>query len=444
MGMREIGRDLDRRGTALLAGQLAAGLITAAVAVVLARGLGSTAYGQFALISTSVYFVAQVIDVRIFEAAVRFGSDHIAAGRPLQARGVLELGLVLNLCGGLVATGLIVLASALIADGLLGDADLTGPLVLYGFVAPMSGLQGASYAVLRVLDRFRRLATLTAAAAALRLAAAAGVMLLGGGLRSVLVALLAAEAINAIAMTAIAMRTIDSRLPSSLRFVDHARAIRSAWPRMARFLAASNATGTLRIVNTQADVLLVGLLASPAAAGVLKIARVYTTPLVMPALPYAQALLPQLMEAVSLGELERFHRLTRAAGRALARVLVPAAAAIAVTAPFTVPLLFGPGYGQAPLTILPLAIAAAIGGGLFWLQPAAVVLDLQTTSLRYLAAAPVVQVAVLLVAVPALGPPGAGVAAIALVLTWAALLLPAVQLRLARFATSATAAARIR
>jgi hypothetical protein len=72
------------------------------------------------------------------------------------------------------------------------------------------------------------------------------------------------------------------------------------------------------------------------------------------------------------------------------------------------------------------------------------VLDLQTTSLRYLAAATVVQVAVLLVAVPTLGPPGAGVAAIALVLTWAALLLPAVQLRLARFATSATAAARIR
>lgn len=436
MRAREIGRDLDRRGTVLLAGQLIAGVITIGVAIVLARGLGSTAYGQFALISTSVYFVAQVIDVRIFEAAVRFGSDYIATGRPLQARAVLELGLLLNLLGGLVATGLIMLSSALIADQLLGAPGLRGSVVIYALVAPLSGLQGASYAVLRVLDRFTLLASLTAAAAALRLAAACGVILWAGGLRDALVALVAAEAIGAIVMTAIALRTVDSRLPSTLGFVEHARGIRSAWPRMARFLAASNATGTLRIINTQADVLVVGILASPAAAGVLKIARMFTAPLTMPAIPYGQALLPRLMEAVSLRQFGHFDQLTRAAGRALALLLTPIAVAIAATAPLTVPLLFGPGYEQAALTILPLAIAAAIGGGLFWLQPAALVLDLQTTSLRYLGVATLIQLALLVLLVPAIGPPGAGVAALALIVTWAALLLPAVRRRLDRVETS--------
>lgn len=443
MRVRKIGRDLGRRGTVLLAGQLTAAVLAAAVVIVLARGLGPTTYGRFALISTSVFFIAQVIDVRIFEAAVRFGSDYIAIGRPLQARAVLELGLLLNLLGGLIAVGLIALFSALIADRLLGDPGLSGSVVLYGLVAPLSGLQGASYAVLRVLDRFALLAALTVVAAALRLVAACAVILSAGGLREALVALLAAEAISAAAMTAVALRTIGMRLPSTLGFVEHARGVRSAWPRMGRFLAASNATGTLRIVNTQADVLLVGILASPAAAGVMKIARTFTTPLTMLAAPYAQALLPRLMQAVSLRQFGRFDQLTLAAGRSLAHVVIPIAAVIAVTAPLAVPLLFGPGYGQAALTILPLAIAAAIGGSLFWLQPAAIVLDLQTTSLRHLAVATLVQVALAVLLVPALGPAGAGIAALALVVIWVALLSPAVAHRRRQLEAGPTIAPRI-
>lgn len=443
MRARAISRDLDRRGTVLLAGQLTTGLIAAAVAIVLARGLGSSAYGQFALISTAVYFIAQLIDVRIFEAAARFGSEYIASGRTLQARAVLELGLLLNLVGGLVATGLIVLCSTLIADRLLESPGLSGSVVLYAFVAPLSGLQAASYAVLRVLDRFVLLATMTMTAAAIRLASVCGVILWGGGLRGALVALLTAEAAVAIGMTAIALQTIDSRLPSTLGFVRHLHGIRAAWPRMARFLAASNATGTLRIVNTQADVLLVGLLASPAAAGVVKIARMFIAPLTMPAIPYAQALLPQLVEATSLRQFGRFEQLTRAAGRALALALTPIGVAITATAPLAVPLLIGPGYEQAPLTVLPMAVAAVIGGGLFWLQPAALALDLQMTSLRYIAAATLIQFALLIILVPALGPPGAGIGALALVVTWAALLLPAVHRRLGRVETSPTVDPRI-
>lgn len=437
MRVRWIGRDLDRRGTVLLTGQVAAAALAAAVAIVLARGLGPTAYGRFALISTSVYFMAQVIDVRIFEAAVRFGSEYIATGRPLHARAVLELGLLLNFLGGLVAAGLIMLFSGLIADRLLGAPGLSGSVALYGLVAPLSGLHRASYAILRVLDRFALLATLTAVAAALRLLAAYAVILLAGGLHEALVALLAAETINAIVLTAAALRTVGARLPSALGFVEHARRIRSAWPRMGRFLAASNATGTLQIINTQADVLLVGILASPAAAGALKIARTLTTPVTMLAVPYMQALLPRLMEAVSLQQFERFDRLTLAAGRSLGRIVIPIAAVIAATAPLTVPLLFGPGYGQAPPAILPLAIAAAIGGSLFWLQPAAIVLDLQTTSLRYLTVATLIQIALVLLLVPTLGPAGAGIAALALVISWAALLSPAVARRRRRLERAA-------
>ena len=424
-------RSVGRRGGVLLAGQLAAGLFAFLLAVFLARQLGATGYGRFALITTAVTIVYQVIDVRIWEASTRYASGYLATGEPLRARAVMELSLPLNFAGGIIATALLVLAAGLIADAFVKDPDLAGAVRAYAFVAPFVALQAACHAIFRVFDRFATLAALSAIAAAARLAAAALAVSFGGGLREILLALLVAEVASGALFVALAWRAVVATLPSSAGFATHVAAIRDELPGMGRFLAASNATGTLRLLNQQADVLVVGLLATPALAGALKLARSFTVPLVMLSHPFYQAIYPQFVRDVAQGRRRELERLLRRLTGAMALLLVPVAAAIAATAPILVPLLVGEGFGQTPSTIVPLAAGTLVVAILFWAHPAALALDMQLLSLRVLAIATAAQIALLFLLVPPLGAPGAGLAYLVLAVIWMSLLVPPVLRRTA-------------
>lgn len=436
-------RALGARGSILLAGQLVAAALAAVVVIVLARGLGSVAYGQLALISTSVYVIAQVIDARIWEAATRFGSQFLALEEPGRARATLELGLLVNLLAGLLAAGLVALAAGPLAGSVLDDEGLAGEVVLFAAVAPLNTLQAASYAILRVMDRFRALATLIAVGAAVRLAAAGLAIALDDSLGTVLLALVCAEAIATSLLVGLAVITIRARLPRDGGWAARLRSIRGELPEMGRFVAASNATGTLRVLTSQGDVLLVGLLATPAAAGALKVARTFVKPLGLLATPYQHAIYPELVRDASRRRLDRFRERTWPASRAIAGLIVPMAVLIAATSPLTVPLLVGSGYGTAAATIVPLALAGAIDAVLFWLQPAALALDMQLTSLRAMALATLVQVGALLLLIPPLGAPGAGIAAVLLIGTWTAILLPRIAARTSRAVDDATPIASV-
>ena len=429
---REALHALGPRGSILLAGQVVAAGLSAVLVIVLARGLGAGAYGQFALISTSVYVITKIVDARIWEAATRFGSGFLATGERGRARATLELGLAVNLLAGLTAAGLISIASALIAGAVLSDEGLAGEVVLFSAVAPMNALQAAAFAILRVMDRFRALASLIAVGAALRLLAATIAVTTADSLDAALIALVCAEAAATVLLVGLTVHTLRRRLPVAGGYVSRFRSIRGELPTMARFVAASNATGTLQVLTTQADVLVVGMVTDPAAAGALKVAKTFVRPLDVVAAPYMQAAYPELVAEATRGRLDRFRAMTWPASRAIAWVLVPLALVIAATSPLTVPALVGSGFGEAPATIVPLAVAGLIGGALFWVQPAALALDLQLSSLRAMTVAAALQFALLLVLVPLIGAPGAGIAFFALIVCWIAIVLPRIETRAAR------------
>ncbi len=433
-------RSLGRKGGALVVGELAGGLLIVTLALVLARSFGATVFGQFALITTSVVLVSQLIDVRVWEAATRYASEYISKGEPVRGRAVLELALAVNFIGGLVATAILIVAAQLIADELVKDSALAGSVATYAFVAPFVAVQGAAGATFRVFDRFALLGSLTAMVPAMRLAAAGLALALGASLHGVLWALLAAEAIAAVAFAGVALKVMADRAPSAARTRERLRQIRHELPRMGRFLAASNVTGSLRLLNLQLDVLVVGFFATPAVAGSLKVARTFTAPLTLLWGPFYHAIYPHLVRDVAAGRFGDMRRLVRRMSAAAALLVTPAAVAIAALCPLVIPFLLGDGFGQAPETVVPLAAAGLVTAVLFWAHPAALALDMQMVSLRALAIATVAQVGLLLVLVPALDAPGAGLAFLAFTLIWMGLLVPPVLRRLsARHATQAPA-----
>jgi O-antigen/teichoic acid export membrane protein len=423
-------RALGRRGRVLLAGEVVAGAVAVVLALVLARGLGATGYGEYALIVTSVYLISQVIDLRVWEAATKYGTVHLVAGRDVKARAVLELASLVNLAAGLTAAALLILCSGLIADLFVDDPGLAGTIAIYAMVAPLTALQAASRAVLRVFDRLAPLATITALAPVGRLAAAAIALASGGGVHEVLIGLLAAEALATLAYLAAQRRAIVAHLPTGLRFGARVGELRGELREMGRFLAASNASGTLSLLSTRVDVLAVGLFATPAEAGALKIARTFIEPMRLLWAPFYQAIYPELVRSEAAGRPDQIADLARKTTAAAALLLTPIAIGIAATAPLTIPLLAGPGFGEAPLILLPLAAGALLNAIFFWQYPAALALDMRMTALWTLAAATAMQIVLLVALVPTLGAVGAGLAYLGFAVAWVALLLPRVARRL--------------
>jgi O-antigen/teichoic acid export membrane protein len=419
-------RKLLAQGTMLLSGQVAAAALAVVVAVVLARALGEEDYGRYVLVVATVIIVSQVIDVRVWEAATRFASDHLAYERRVEARAVLELAILLNLAGGLVAMAILAALAAPIADELLQEPDLTAAIVVYSAIAPMLALENATAAIFRIFDSFGRLGALFAGAALLRLISVGVVVAAGGGLSVILASLLIAETVAVAGFVATGLRMLGSSLPSDLTFLGRLGAIRGQFRIMGRFLAVSNLTSTLRILNERLDVVLVGALASPAAAGLLGLARTFVQPLVVLYRPFTDSIYPTLFSAAARGELNRarplLDRMTRLAGTAM----LLAAAVLSIASPWLIPAIAGEDFATAWEPLIPLAAGTAILGSLFWLQAAATAVGLRVRALGTIAIATGVQVAAVVALADPLEALAGGVAYALFAVVWASLLLPVV------------------
>lgn len=429
-------RSFGHRAGILLSGQIAAAVLAVVTSILLARSLGASDFGRYALITATVTIVYQVIDVRIWEATTRFAADYLARGEPVRARAVMELSMPVNVAGGLLATGLLALLAPLIADHIVKDPDLAGAVVIYACVAPFVALQMASTAVFRIFDRLVLLAVLAALVPALRLLGVGLALTLDGDLDAILLASFAADAAGAVLYAFLAGRDIASSLPAGPGLRGRFAGIRDRLPGMGGFLAVSNATGSLRLLNQQLDVILAGVLATPAVAGALKVAHTFVAPLTMLGRPFFQAIYPELARDFARQRYRAFQSLVRPATTALLLLLGPIAIGIAATAPFLVPLLVGEGFGQAPLTIIPLVAGTLIYAVLFWPHAAALALGMQMRSLKALAIATALQIALLLALVPTIEAPGAGLAYLVLAVVWALLLVPPVTRRVSELAST--------
>jgi O-antigen/teichoic acid export membrane protein len=430
-------RSLGRRGGVLLVGEVVAGVLAVVLAVLLTRGLGVDDYGRYAVIVTAVFLVGQVIDLRVWEAATKYAMAHLTTGRELGARAVLELALLVNLAGGLLAALLLLASAGLIAGEFADDQGLAGAVRLFAWVAPLAALQFAARATLRVFDQFRLTATLTALAPALRIGAAAIALGLGSDVWGVLVALLVAEALATAAFVAAALVEIDRRLPAGAGFRVRVAEVTDDLPEMGRFLLASNASSSLLLVGTRIDVLIAGLLAGPATAGTVKLARTFSEPLTLLWRPFHLTIYGDLVRAVTERRFGEMVALLRRTTAVTALALTPIAVVIAALSPFLIPALAGPGFDDAALTLVPMIAGALIGGIFFWKYPAALALDMRGTALLTLTAATAVGVGLLFLLIPPLGPVAAGLAYLALVVIWTALLAPPVLARIKREAGSA-------
>jgi len=392
----------------LLGGRTGGAILGLAATALTARGLPAAEFGLVVLVHAYALLFQGLFNPHSFEAVVRFG---VAGARRADRRRLVAAFLRLDLAGALagaaVAATLAPAAGALLAlpaEAVVWAAAYSSVIAL----SPSAAMTG----VLRLYDRFDRLAQQSLIRQLLRLAGVAIAFGLGAGPAGYLIAWYASLAAEQLWLLAWGWRETRRRLGRLRLGGAGARPLAVAYPGVWRYAAAAYGQSLIDLANKQVLTLLVGGLLGPAGAGQYRLAREVAKVFAWPVALVREAMLPELARLWP----ENRHRMLQLTARACAIAALAGAAIwtlVHLGAERVLATLAGPAYlDAAPLTSLLVAAALLELTGAP-MRPAIFASGRPGAVLRVSTLALALHFALLLALTPGLGLLGPGFAALA-------------------------------
>ncbi|MEP7355760.1 MAG: oligosaccharide flippase family protein [Anaerolineales bacterium] len=335
--------------------------------MLLARYLPPELLGAYFLIISFPELVQLILDVRVRELMTRYVALFLARGEPGRTVAVIKLLWLADVTIALLALIVMVGLSRPAAVALFGRPDYAPLMMVYSLGLFFDSLDSASGALLRVLDRFD-LAFWGGLASSLgRLGLIVGVVVARGPLGWLIAARAAALVLDTLLLGALSLREgwklLGPHYRAPLRDLAEFRG------EIFRFAFHINISSTARALATKLDVVVVGLLLTPAAVAVYKLATQFAkTPTVFTD-ALSTALYPQFARLAGQRDPARIGALVRRLTVLMAALIVPAGLALVWLREPLVRAFAGAGYsGYATLFVLAAGstLLAAVG---LWVRP---------------------------------------------------------------------------
>jgi O-antigen/teichoic acid export membrane protein len=394
----------------LLAGKGVGAVLSLAYLAIATRTLGAEGFGQFALILAAAQTLGALMGFQTWQIVVRFGMEHLQAGREEKLRDLIGLSLILDFGGALIGCLVAAAAMNLLGDYFEWSEPLRRQALLFAFVMLLS-IRSTAVGVLRLYDRFRDGALADAVIPLVRMIGAVVVLLTGPSVRGFLIAWAAAEVAAAAASWWLAARAAGGLM--TVRRLPNVPKVFRENPGLGKFAAVTNLNSTLGTVSKQFATVIVGLFAGEVAAGHYRLAY---------QLGQALAKVSDLLSRAVFAELTRV-RFGDAKDN-LAKLFRSSVRFSAVAAALIVALLFlvgkpalllvaGPEFADAyPLLIL-LGVAAALDLAGVSFEPALLATGRAGLVLKLRLLVTVLLVALLVILLPPISTMGAAIATLA-------------------------------
>jgi O-antigen/teichoic acid export membrane protein len=343
-------------GASSLAGLIQIALIT--------HALGLTEYGRFAVVVSFVTLVAEFFDVRVGVAATTLGAQELQRDSQ-RAAGVFQLTYLIDAVTGVIGFAVVIPLAFVVGPGLVGDNG-TLLIVLYAITILAATVDGSSQAALRLLDRFRLMATYTVGLEVARVGLIVGALLISQTLVAVILALLAQKVLAAVVQvvtTAVAFRAAKGRAlfgESALKAVVDLRR------RMLTTVLHTNIVSYGRLAQTQLPTIVLGAIAGPAQAGLYKVGMAASAIVGRLAEPAYVSTLPRLSRLFAAGRKGEVKRLIERASLISVPVMVVVLGVVILLRDPILSVLGGNEATDAAPVLAAGATAYAINGALFW------------------------------------------------------------------------------
>ena len=330
----------------LLAGQIVSALMLICLVMLITQTLSLAEFGVYTLAITVAMTVIQLCDCRVWETLIKYIPYYQARDKPDQAAGIVQLCLLLESFAGLLAFAILQVGAGWISR-LFGES-LPDPkyVAMTAWIAVLNVPHEPLTAMLRVCNRFDLQAAYRVVLAASRLVFALCVWASTPSLAKFLYAELAARLVGALVLLASAHFAIRRQSLGLVWKQWSIGSLRADRKEIGQFLGLSYVTGSLRMVTSKGDTLILGVFTSSEVVGVFELAKRIVEQLMSMATPLPMAMFPETSRLVAGGDLTALRWLYRRFSAKVALWTVPFCAAFAIVAPWAFPLIGGTDYQE--------------------------------------------------------------------------------------------------
>ncbi|MDT8438831.1 MAG: oligosaccharide flippase family protein [Wenzhouxiangellaceae bacterium] len=413
-----------RNAGILAGGKLVHGVLSFIALALAARTLGIDEFGLLALLHGLVMTLAQLANFNSWQTVVRYGADALERLDRAGLRRILMFAFGLDLLAAALAAVLILLFAVPVAR-LLGVPEELLPVArIYAFTALLLIGGNTGFGILRLLDRFDRLAIQNTSISLVRALGSLALFLTGGDLVGFLVVWAGAIALSRLLLYVFSAREIARRAlgaPWQGDWRVRLAPVAGIW----RFAIGTHLIGTLRLTEARLGLLLVGALLGPAAAGLYRIAQQFADVVAQPIDKLlVPALLPELTRSAARGDTAGRRDLVLRPALASGAFALFVLVVLGLFGRSLIALSVGPEFTDAWPVMMLLILAALPIAATFSLEPLLISLGRLRATILARIAASTLYIVLLVVLTNSLGLIGAGLAALAYGILIATALVP--------------------
>lgn len=373
------------------------------------------------LITTYVGIVDKLVNFQTWQAIIKYGADALEQKSDEDFRSLVKFGFILDCFTALLGTIIAASAAWFVGQWRGWDQQLVIMATIYS-VTILFHIQGTPMAILRLFDKFNKVAYQHVIASAIKLAGVIIAFFSGAGLWAFLIVWAVVDILGKLLLVSLAynelvLQKYHDFMNATTRNIG--RKFSGIWG----FVWTTNINSSIRMTSRELDIMIIAALLSPAAVGLYKIAKQFSLVIQKTIDPLYQSIFPELAKLYARGEIKGFVRF------GIRSSLVAGIFAFSVWLFFyffgemVLLHILGDEYLKAMEVMLWYMMANVVAAAAFPLQPAMLSMGRPHTTLWVHLAATVIYFIALFLLLPSTGLPGAGISYLIYYVSWSAFML---------------------
>lgn len=354
----------------LFGGRTIAGVFSGIQTIIVARILGVDNYGMLALIIAYVEIINNLFDFRVWETATKYIGTFWSHGEREKTLSMIKFSYLIDISSGFLAFIVAILTAKIASSYVIHSPHAYALIWIYSLSLLIDTANSTSDAILRVFNRFKRIAFISSFLSLFRLILVAILLYIGMGINGVLISFIVASFLGFSIRMFIVSKTLGENQLTGWWWSD-LNMIKEHWKGIAWFLGNTSLAGTLKMASDNyLGVLVLGYFSGKEGAAYYKIAKTFVKLIRNIMDPLYEAIYPELVRIVSSNTLKDFKKLLRYSTKTLMKITIPIAIIILIFSGTIITLIFGKEYLPASNTLRVITLAILLTQLTFWINPA--------------------------------------------------------------------------
>jgi O-antigen/teichoic acid export membrane protein len=369
LNITDINNKIFRNATWLFGDKSASSIFIAIQTVITAKMLGVNNYGLLVLVITYVDIVNELFDFNVWEAAIKYIGGFWESGEEEKTRSMIKFSYLIDISSGILAFAIAIAVSKLISKYVIHSPTAYKYIWIYSFCLLIESANSTSIAILRVFNKYRRIAFIRSSQALFRLVIVSILLLSGLGIKGVLFGYIAGSFMGfCIRMVVIDQTLTEHQLgkwwSANLNLIrNHLKGI--TW-----FLGNTNLAATVRIGEDKFfGILILGYFSGKEAVAFYNVATSTAKIVNFIVDPLYEALYPDLVKIKTISALQDIQKVVKDITKKLMIIIVPIIIIVFIFSGSIIKLIFGIDYIPASNILRIVALAALIARSTFWINP---------------------------------------------------------------------------